>query len=273
MVYNFRIGEVTRQPIAEKSEVKNHKVLALLFNQYRKKYNGVQQNFLGGLNSYIYDFKPYYARIDGAVSYVQERIDHKTTFSGTQTDDILFTVGRNFEINKRALFTLSGLFGIPTHPVYQLKHSDFGSGQVGAGLQLDGSYKFTHNNSLILGSRYLYFIPRHAYDNLHLKYKLPGSNVIDILLAYRHIQKNHGIQLGYSWGALFSSNNSSNFNKKFGNLNSMRNSFYSVYGYRFFINNTSNNALFNISYGFDQMSKPYGNKIILSFWAAWNISF
>ena len=273
MVYNFRIGEVTKQPIAEKSKAKNHKVLALFFNQYRKRYTGMQQNFLGGLSSYIYDFKPYYARIDGAVSYIQERTDHTTTFSGTKVDDILFTLGRNFEINKRTLCTLSGLFGIPTHPVYQLKHSDFGTGQVGTGLQFDGSYKFTHRDSLILGSRYLYFIPRHAYDILHVKYKLPGSNVIDTLFAYRNIQKNHGFELGYSWGALFTSNNSSEFSEKFGSLNSMRHSFYGVYGYRFFINTISNKLLFNISYGFDQMSKLYGSKIILSFWAAWNIGF
>ena len=52
----------------------NNQLMALIFDQYRKKYNGTFQNFVGGLGSYIYNFDSYYFRIDGAVSHIKETL-------------------------------------------------------------------------------------------------------------------------------------------------------------------------------------------------------
>lgn len=274
MVYNFRIAEITKQPTSENNNPRNHKVVTLVFDQYRKKYNGTQQNFLGGLGAYTFDFKPYYIRVDGAVSYIKERVNHQTSFLGTETDDILFTAGRNFEINKKTLLTFSGLFGIPTHQIYRLKHIDFGYSQVGTGVQLDGVYKCTHSNSLLFGTRYLYFIPRHATDSVHQKYVFTIGNVADILLAYKNTcNRHHAIELGYTWRARFGAHASPHFDDIVRKTNYLRNNFYAVYKYKFFTHKVSHRLLFNISYGFDQSPKVYGNKAIVTFWAAWNIGF
>ena len=139
MVYNFRIAQITKQPIFEKTMEREHSLIALIFDQYRKKHDDIFQNFIGGLGSYIYDFEPYYFRTDFAVSHIKEVTDHVTTFSGTETDDILFTIGRNFILDDRTTVTLSGLFGIPTHRIFRLQHIDFGYSQIGLGIQSDGS--------------------------------------------------------------------------------------------------------------------------------------
>src|SRR5205085_670436 len=73
IVYNFRIAQITKQPLDGMLSEKKHMTIGLLFDQYQKKYNGTQQNFAGGLASYIYESRPYYLSIDGAVSHIHEK--------------------------------------------------------------------------------------------------------------------------------------------------------------------------------------------------------
>ena len=63
IVYNLRIAQITKQTIANNK----YETVALLFDQYQKKYNGIRQNFVGGMGTFIYNFKSCYFRIDGAV--------------------------------------------------------------------------------------------------------------------------------------------------------------------------------------------------------------
>ena len=162
MVYNFRIAQITKQPLYDNKTDKNTTLIALPFEQFRQKYDGITQNFGGILGSYIYDFKPYYFRADCGLSHIHETTDHKTTFSGTEANDILFTVGRTFTINDRAPITFSGLLGFPTHQIYKLQHVDFGYGQVGTGVQCDGLYAFNNASALLYGARYLIFCPANS---------------------------------------------------------------------------------------------------------------
>jgi len=273
IVYNFRIAQITKQPITENT-TQNHMLSGLAFDVYQKKYTpGISQNFAGGLASYIYNFKPYYFRTDFAASHIRENDHHTTTFSGAQTDDILFTIGRNAKINDHNIVTLSGLFGIPTHKTLALQHVDFGYGQVGTGVQLDGAYTFHQNNSFVYGARYIYFVPRKACDDLGKKHTFTIGNIGDILVAYKKNWTKHGLEFGYTARSQFGAHISPSLDEIVQKTNYVRSSFYAVYKYKFFIKNISNRLLFNIAYGFDHRPKTFGNKYIITVWAAWNINF
>jgi hypothetical protein len=274
MVYNFRIAQITKQPIFEKPHDRNHTVIALLFDQYRKKYNGIFQNFAGGLGSYIYDFEPYYFRVDFAVSHIKAKSNHTTTFSGTETDDILFTLGRNIVRRDRSIGTLSGLLGIPTHRIFRLQHTDFGYSQLGTGIQYDGSYAINHTNTLLYGARYIYFVPRKALDDLRQKHTFTLGNIGDLLFAYKNNWNEHqGIELGYTARFRFGAHIVPSLDNIVKKTNYIRSNFYAVYKYKFLINNISNRLLFYLSYGFDHTPKVYGNKYIVTLWTSWNIAF
>lgn len=272
MVYNFRIAQITKQRIVEESPFNNH-TIALLFDQYRKKYTGVRQDFIGALGSYIRDFQPYYFRTDFAVSHIREITNNVTDFSGTETDDLLFTFGRNFQPNNQARITLSGLFGIPTHRLYRLQHVDYGYSQVGLGIQLDGSYAFNPINTLLWGARYIHFIPRNALDTLCENHRFTLGNIGDLFLAHKSGWKKHGFEYGYTFRARFGCHCSPPYDEIVQKTNYLRSNFYAVYKYKFSIHDLPNRLLFYISYGFDYKSKVYGNKYIVTLWTSWNLSF
>ncbi len=274
MVYNFRIAQITKQPIFEKPNGKSHTIVGLFFDQFRRKYTGVKQNFVGGLGSFIYDFGPYYFRTDAAVSHIVERADHITTFSGTETDDILFTFGRNLMKNDRNVVTLSGLFGIPTHKLLRLKHVDFGYSLVGIGAQLDGSYTLNHTNFLLYGMRYIYFVPRKGLDTVGEKHIFTLGNISDFLLAYKNNWNlHHGVEFGYTSRYRYGARISPNLDEIVQKANYIRSNFYGVYKYKFSINNVSNRLLFYAAYGLDHLPQTFGNKYIVTLWTSWNISF
>lgn len=274
IVYNFRIAQITKQPINEEKKYKSSLLIALLFDQYQKKYIGnITQNFAGALGAYIYNVGANYCRADIAVSHIQEKTNHTVTFSGTEADDILFTIGHNIQLNNKSVITLSGLFGIPTHRVFRLQHVDFGYGQVGTGIQLDGSYNLSHGEDILYGGRYVYFIPKTAYDNNEQKYTLTAGNLGDLLIAYKKNWIQHGIEFGYT--ARFNFGAAiypmlTDFTEK---TDYIRSNFYIVYKYKFFIQNIQNRLLLNLSYGFDHRPYRFGNKNIITLWGSWNIYF
>ena len=272
MVYNFRIAQITKQPFHERPRLQKHTLILLPFEQYQQKYNTLVQNFGGGLGSFIYNYKAYYGRIDGAVSHVHQQGNHTPSFSDIQTDDILCTIGRNFEINTRNTLTVSGLFGLPTHSVLRLKHADFGYGQVGTGIQLDGSHTLQRHNALLWGTRYIYFIPRNTIDTLGQAYNFTIGNVADLLVAYKQDWNKHGLECGYTARMQFGAFIAPHVPDIVTETNYIRNSFYTVYKYRFFIRNTQNRLLFNIAYGFEN-SNPTHNKHIVTVWGSWSINF
>lgn len=274
MVYNFRIAQVTKQPIFPHATGRDHSVVALLFDQYRKKYDCIYQNFIGGLGSYIYNFDPYYVRVDGAVSHIHEQnSEHVTTFAGTETDDILFTCGRNFILNQHNEITLSGLFGVPTHRIYRLQHIDFGYSQVGLGIQLDGSAVLSDTNIFLYGARYIYYIPRTALDPECLKHRFTIGYIADVLFADKNTWGKHGLEYGYTLRARLGAHSQPNYDEIVQKTNYLRSNFYIIYKYRFLVKNVSHRFLFNIAYGFDHFSKVYGNKYIITLWLSWNVRF
>lgn len=272
MVYNFRIAQITKQPIFEKADQNNCTLIGLIFEQYRKKYNNIYQNFAGALSAFIYDFESYYFRTDVAFSNIRERTCLTSTFSGTETDDILFTLGRNFIINNHVSVTCSGLFGIPTHRIYRLQHTDFGYSQIGLGVQFDGIYVLK-NGTLLYGARYINFIPKDALDNLEKKHLFTIGNVADLLFAYKNYWGKHGLEVGYTARSRFGADIYPELDDIVKKTNYIRSNFYLVYKYKFLINDIKNRLLFNISYGRDHRSKLFGNQYIITLWASWNIGF
>lgn len=276
MVYNFRIAQITKQPIIDPTgnpgTARHCTVIALIFDQWRKKRDDLKQNYVGGLGSFIYDFKKYYFRVDAAVAHIKEDMnDDINTFSGTETDDILFTFGRNFAITNKSVVTLSGFLGVPTHRILRLEHADFGYSQVGLGLQFDGSYTFMRTNAVLYGMRYIYFVPRNAGDYVET-YKFTVGNVADMLLAYKKNWRKHGLEFGYTARFRFGAHITPDLDEIVEKTNYIRSSFYGVYKYKFLIKNVSNRLLLNLSYGLDHQ-KPFGNKYIVTLWGSWNINF
>lgn len=274
VVYNFRIAQLTRQPIYPESNHRHHSVIALPFYLLYKKYSGPVQNYTGGLASYIFDHSNFYIRIDAAASSIRAKTDQTVTFSGAAMDDILLTAGYDIKFEKHhTAATFSGLLGIPTHRVHILRHPDFGYGQVGLGLQADGLYNFNHISSFIYGARYIYFIPKTAYDTDYEKHTFSIGNIGDILIALKNNWDHHGFELGYTVRFDFGAVCYPTLDDTIKKTNYIRSDFYAVYKYRFKIHDSANRLQFNIGYGFDHTPKYYGNKYILNLWASWRIHF
>lgn len=274
MVYNFRVAQITKQPLETAPTPYNRIFVSLLFDQFRKKRTGTFQNFGGGLVSFIYDLNTCYCRIDGAVANIYEKRNHEITFSGTETDDLLFTAGKSFILDNRKIITLSGLFGVPTHKINRLEHVDFGYNQIGIGVQVDGSYELTDKSTLLYGGRYIYFVPRNAKDMLDQNYRISIGNVGDLLLAYKNNwNKKNGIEFGYTLRSRFGAHIKPNRDDFIERVNYLRSNFYGVYKYKFSLHDHPNRLLWYVAYGFDHKPKHLGFKYIMTFWTSWSIGF
>ncbi len=272
IVYNFRIAQITKQSLVEETG-RHNTLVSLLFSQFRERHDRSRLNYVGTFGSYIYGFDSYYCRADFAVAGFEERRNHRTTFSDIETDDILFTVGRNFRIDKQRNITFSALFGIPTHKIFRLQHPEFGHGQIGTGLQLDGFYGLKPSSGFLYGLRYLSFVPREALDKTGGKHLVTLGNVGDVLVAYRHNWQQYGIEFGYTHRSRFGETISPPLDDKGKPANAQRSNFYLVGKYKFMRENVEHRLLCNISYGFDHRPALHGNKYVVGFWTSWNISF
>lgn len=275
VVYNFRIAQITRQPL-NNANSHRHKVVSVLpFNTYLKKYNGgIRQNFAGCFGSFIYNVGAYYVRADGAFAHVQETIRHIPNLSVTETDDFLFSAGREFAVSEQTKLNLSGLLGFPTHNSYSLQRVALGTGQIGTGIQLDGTTKFHKQAKFIYGTRLLYFIKDIAQTTAGKDYLFTAGKLADILVALsNHWGLHHGLEGGYSIRWLFDAQICPKLDNIIDQTNVTSNSFYLLYKYGFETDRTSQRLLFNISYGFDLKPKLYGYKNIVTVWAAWAVNF
>lgn len=272
LVYNFRIAQITKQLIAP--EFRYHTVIGLPFDVYAKTYFGEKANFAGGLASYILNIAHWYFRVDGAFANIQTWGADTKPFSATTTDDLLFTIGRNFKYAPHQnRWTLSAMFGVPTHRIRSLQHVDFGYGQAGLGGQLDGVYQFHDEWGFIYGARYIYFFPRTAVDLFCDKHKFTIGNDVDVLVAFKGDWKHHGFELGYSARFDFGARCCPLFDDVEKRANFIRSDLYAVYKYTWWFGKIPNRFLLNFSYGRDHMPKAYGNEYILTFWAAWGLCF
>ncbi len=272
-VYNFRIAQITKQPIFPEDH-RHHSLIALPFVVFYKKHSGDTERFAGGLGSYIFDREHFYMRFDAAGASIKTKSDGIVTFAGAAADDVLLTVGYNIKFPRHhTTATFSGLVGIPTHRTQELQHADFGYGQASLGLQVDGLYDFNHISSFIYGTRYIYFIPRTAFDLNHQKHTFTIGNISDTLVAIKNVWQQHGFELGYTARFDFGAHCKPLFDDIVKKTNYIRSNFYAVYKYKFIVHDVANRLLLNFGYSFDHTPKYFGNKYILTLWASWQINF
>lgn len=276
MVYNFKVAQITKQRIRDHDVKIPYGFTSLLFYQSDTKYNGgIEDEYIGDLLAFVYDFHSNnYFRTDCAFSHVNEIINETSVFTDMQTDDILFSIGHIFKPHEKTNITVSGLFGIPTHPIYALQHSAFGYGQTGLGAQLDGLYQIGKTIDFLWGTRYLYFIPRIAQDNIGKSYTFSIGNVADILVGLKNSEESYyGIEGGYAARWDFGAKISPFIPNIVEKTNYTKNSFYLVGKYFFETNRVFHRVLLDFAYGFDSKPKTYGNRRIITVWASWSLSF
>ncbi len=282
IVYNFRVAQITRRPINKHNEKPDPKktpysFTTLPFVQLQKHYHGdIFERFIGDYNAFVYDFgSSCYFRTDFAFAQIHQKTCNVTTFSEMESDDLLFTVGRNFNPTEKSRVTLSALFGVPTHTNYVLQHLTISPGQIGAGIQLDGLYSLDDHLDFLWGTRYLYFIPVDAQAKNNNFYRFTIGQAADLLIALKSYwpQSHHGIEGGYSAHWNFKAKIWPHVATVVDQTNFIRNSFYLVYKYSFKSEHYAQQVLFNASYGFDSKPKLYGYKWSVMVWASWGINF
>ncbi|MBP9764774.1 hypothetical protein KBD08_00375 [Candidatus Babeliales bacterium] len=274
IVYNFRIAQVTRQPIAAHTQKRPNSLSVLLFDFFQKtRTQNIRENYIGGITTYNRNFaEKYYLRTDFACAHTHQTIKQKTTANVTETDDILFTVGRNILAHEKLKVSISGLFGIPTHAVHTLQRVGFGTGQVGVGVQLDGLYHLKQKVDFLWGTRYNYFIPRNAFDAQCNSYKFTIGSIADILIAAQTSNPlSHGLEGGYAarWGFGIKATPTI---AQLDSFNYMRNNFYLVYKYTFLRQRFAHRLLLNISYGYDVKPERLGYNAVM-IWGSWGVAF
>jgi len=275
VVYNFRIAQITRQPIINATKHQNNILSWLIFDYFQKNNHfKIKENYAGGIMTYIRNFSEKYSfRVDMAAGNTHQSINKKLSVDETESDDILFTLGRNIYNTQHATVSLSGLLGVPTHSVNTLQRVGFGTGQVGLGTQIDGIYKLAKHLDVLWGARYNYFVPRTTSDAAENYYKFTIGSIGDLLIALKtNGPWKHGLEGGYAirWGfGIDAKPNIPNLD----NLNYIRNSFFLVYKYSFQTERMAHRFLFNISYGFDSKPKDIGYNLAVMIWTAWGIAF
>lgn len=273
VVYNFRVAQITRQPIARSGERKPNMLIGLVLDQYQQQYSGIKQNYLSGLGAFLHLQEPWYVRADFAVASIRQWANHVTTYKKFETDDVLLAFGRHFKPYDKLDVTVSGFLGIPTHKMNLLDPINFGFAQVGTGIQVDSNYTFNKKTACFLGGRYVYFIPRPEYDGLCKKYKITAGNLIDLLFALKTDSEHHGFEFGYTARFQFGAASKPYLREINQETDYIRNSVYAVYKYKFMIRHIPNRLLFDITYGADTQSKFFNSKHVITAWASYNINF
>ncbi len=282
VVYNLRIAETTRrQAVKEDHHLKPTTIATTFVGQARETYDGFHQDSESVIATGIYTQEKWYVRSDFAVGHVRQK-GHGLCFSQTETDDILLYGGYS-HINKKTRFTLSGIFGIPTHNLdtQDFEGITFGTGHVGLGAQLDGSFLFADYDShrhLIMGAaRFVHFFPRNIHLNLNnfcKKFDFNIGNLADLLVVFHSNWRKHSLEIGYNPEFLFSASICPSLDDVAAQTNYIRSSFYASYSYGFLIHNHLPNAIIvGFSYSFDHRPKQFGLKNGYTAWVTWGVNF
>lgn len=274
LVYTLRISETTRNQI--RSNIQQPYLLAFTgVGQYRQRRNNIQENYEGGLASFIYNPQDFYFRADIAAANIHQKID-ALSFGRTQMDDILFTGGLSKSFTKRTKITISGLLGMPTHKDTSLEGVEFGTGHVGIGLQFDGSFFYSANNGLLGAARIVHFFPRKTnaqFNEIISKYNIHIGEAIDLLFVHSSKWNQHKFEIGYNPAFIL------NIHIKppidlISSKTIISSSFYASYVYGFELKKNIESAInIGFSYGLDHTPKLLGTKYALTGWLSWGINF
>jgi len=275
-VYNLRIAESTKRQTFEKGSHKNTFSLTAI-NNNRKKRDGTKHNLAGLLESYSYVTPVFYARADFAFGQVRET-HGCLQFKEVETDDLLLKSGYSYFINTKTKFTISGLFGIPTHNDFALKHYQLGYGHFGLGIQLDGSFNYSlPKTSAIRGAfRLIQFLPRrvlYTADKITQRYHVNIGNLIDLFIAHHTVFGHHSFEFGYDQIFFCNANIQPYLEGAREKFNYIRPEFFSTYKYTISTHRTHQILSATVSAGFDIWPWFHGNKRIIEAWFSYGINF
>lgn len=279
IVYNMRVSTITKALRFNNS--KQNVFIELPFGQWRKYSDGDKQDDYGLMNSYIYQRPPYYIKIDGAFAWIRSR-KKTSTVARTQTDDLLFSSGYCHKFGDKGSITASGILGIPTHRDYSLEGIQFGTGNVGLGAQLDGSYRYGNNKNIIFPAfRYIYFIPRNAQQKTTAvdpypcnQYKIKLGSLIDIFISYMRVWNDvNKFEVGYSPTFNVGDSVEPFIDHFSATEETIRQSFFGVYERAFNIKKMKNNIVIALSGGFYNTPKDHRALYHLTSWLAWSLFF
>jgi hypothetical protein len=218
----------------------------------------------------------WYVRVDSAFAHARESFKDSTP-SCTQLDDILISGGYSHVLNDKTRFTISGFCGIPTHKNKGLLGLQFGTGHVGLGTQIDGSYYLSPDTMLILAARYIYFVPETVQICIQNKAEwrsLGIGNLADLFVALnKAFRQRHTVEVGYDATFLFGTSVYPFVPTFIQQIESTYSSFYASYRYGFLMHNQPSELGAAFSYSRGLKCLQYNNKHILSVWLFWGINF
>ena len=208
VVYNMRIAMITRRQQMDATGKHPHILINTPFGQWRRARIGTILNDAGDMLSYIYAKPSYYIKVDGALAHISNQA-YPVNIARTMLDDLLVTGGYGHGLGSRGRIAYSALFGTPLHRDYFLEYAAFGTGHVGLGAQIDGSYTYVEAEKeaeiLFFALRYIYFVPRQAnvevacikplYAYAHYDFKL--GSLADIFIAQ---QTRYGLYNRFEFG-------------------------------------------------------------------------
>jgi hypothetical protein len=277
VVYNLRIAEPTRNQAKLFKNTHAHVAVATPYCQFRKNDLELWQSIGGVLGAYIFSLESWYARVQAAVGHVHAKDLLTVDFSKTQMDDILFSGGYGHAVNERLRMTFTVHLGIPMHNDTALEEPiECGTGHVGIGAQIDGSFQYAKHHAVTGAMRFIHFFPRMvtaAVGPLRERFKFNIGNIADLFFAYQTSWKLHRFEIGYNPTFVFDSTIYPPLPLAVEEARFIVNSFFATYQYAFVIRNLPNAISFGISYGFDNIPECMNNKYIVTSWFSWGVNF
>ena len=284
VVYNMQVAEITKRLSGVQNAKKHNTISETAFWQWRKLYNDTSQSTFAALTTYLYTKEHFYFKIDGAIGHVRFDLD-PIVIKLTQTDDLLFTGGYGHSVGTYGRIAYSALLGIPTHRDTFLDIAQFGTGHVGTGLQLDGTYDYMHDqtNVILAAVRAVRFYPRSissknpCFRPLYPcpKYNFKLGNSLDLYVAHQtNWRKINRFEGGYNATFL---DLGSGINPDLPGIGAsavyIRHSFFGAYFRCILIKKVQTGLVIGFSGGFDSKPKIFGNRYLLSSWLIYGILF
>jgi hypothetical protein len=272
IVYNLRIAETTKDSDVV-ARLPEYPLMFTVtpFGQFRKKRDGTQRIFGGGLGTLVYITPTYYFRVDGAFARAVEKYQHVHQ-AHTQTDDILFSAGYSHHFTDRAKMTFSLLFGLPTHEDRHLEIVQFGYAHIGLGPQIDGAFHLgqLQCHSIRAAFRFIHFFPRAiplCVNGAQQFVDFNLGNIIYLFLAYHINRGNNRFEVGFDESFFHHRRTCTDQEPTF-----MRSSYYAVYKRLFVAGNHPAAWALALSYGYDHKIRD-GYKRLITLWTSFRFDF
>lgn len=277
LVYSFRFAEITRPQLVQARETEvaaigqkpSYTDAVTFFDRSTKSAENNKFSTTGAIGTFLYYHTLSYFRIDGAFGRVGQKLVDGSCFSQVQTDDLLFTFGKGWDVTDKWNLTVSGLVGLPTHKNLGLVKIQLGTGHVGLGAQFDAAYLYSQNrhHSILTAARYVRFLPAHSTAQIGpicQRFKVNFGNLCDLYLAHFSNWGKHKVEIAYNptffFGASFCP-----FNAELeSEFHFVRSSFALSYQYSFLLGKHPSALIFILSYGFEHGDRPTRRKYLVT---------